>query len=50
MAEITFRDLKNMRAFKELPILTLDQRWYQLMPEHKKTDEVRYCVRGYKRR
>ena len=22
MAEITFRDLKNMRAFKELPILT----------------------------
>ena len=45
MAEITFRDLKNMRAFKELPILTLDQRWYQLMPEHKKTDEVRYWER-----
>ena len=34
-----------MRAFKELPILTLDQRWYQLMPEHKKTDEVRYWER-----
>ena len=45
MAEITFRDLKNMRAFKELPILTLDQRWYQLMPEYKKTDEVRYWER-----
>ena len=45
MAEITFRDLKNMRAFKELSILTLDQRWYQLMPEHKKTDEVRYWER-----
>ena len=45
MAEISFRDLKNMRAFKELPILTLDQRWYQLMPEHKKTDEVRYWER-----
>ena len=45
MAEITFRDLKNMRALKELPILTLDQRWYQLMPEHKKTDEVRYWER-----
>lgn len=45
MAEITFRDLKNMRAFKELPILTLDQRWYQLMPEPKKTDEVRYWER-----
>lgn len=45
MAEITFRDLKNIRAFKELPILTLDQRWYQLMPEHKKTDEVRYWER-----
>ena len=45
MAEITFRDLKNMRVFKELPILTLDQRWYQLMPEHKKTDEVRYWER-----
>ena len=45
MAEITFRDLKNMMAFKELPILTLDQRWYQLMPEHKKTDEVRYWER-----
>lgn len=45
MAEITFRDLKNMRAFRELPILTLDQRWYQLMPEHKKTDEVRYWER-----
>ena len=45
MAEITFRNLKNMRAFKELPILTLDQRWYQLMPEHKKTDEVRYWER-----
>ncbi len=42
MAEITFRDLKHLKSFQNLPILTLDQRWYQLMPEFRKTDEVRY--------
>ena len=45
MSEITFKALKNSRTFKNLPILTLDQRWYQLMPEHIKTDEIRYWER-----
>ena len=42
MSEITYKSLKNMRALRDLPILTLDQRWYQLMPDTSKTDEIKY--------
>lgn len=42
MAEITYEVLKEALAYKNIPILTLDQRWYQLVPEISKTDEIRY--------
>jgi len=42
MAEITYEVLKEALAYKNVPILTLDQRWYQLVPEVSKTDEIRY--------
>lgn len=42
MAEITYKALKGNPALKKLPILTLDQRWYRLVPEVSKTDEIRY--------
>ena len=42
MAEITYNLLKSEEEFKNLPILTLDQRWYKLVPEAGKTDEIRY--------
>lgn len=41
MAEITLESLKDNSTFKSVPILTLDERWYQLMPEKDKTDEIR---------
>lgn len=42
MADITYDLLKNMSAFKHLPILTLDSRWYELVPAVSKTDEIKY--------
>lgn len=41
MAEITLEALKNNTAFKQIPILTLDERWYQLIPEKNKSDEIK---------
>ncbi len=42
MADITYENLKNIVSVKRAPILTLDPRWYQLVPDNIKTDEVRY--------
>lgn len=42
MAEITYDKIKNNTAVRNLPILTLDQRWYQLVPEASKTDEIKF--------
>ncbi len=42
MAEITYEVLKEALAYRNVPILTLNQRWYQLVPEISKTDEIRY--------
>jgi hypothetical protein len=42
MAEITYEALKNITAFKKLPILTLDERWYHLVPDSYKTDEIKF--------
>lgn len=42
MADITYESLKNIVSVKNAPILTLDSRWYQLVPDSIKTDEVRY--------
>lgn len=42
MADITYELLKNINAFKHLPILTLDSRWYELVPAVSKTDEIKY--------
>lgn len=42
MADITYEMLKEALAYKSVPILTLNKRWYQLVPEISKTDEIRY--------
>ncbi len=42
MAKITYDLIKDMVAAKRVPILTLDPRWYQLVPEVSKTDEIKY--------
>lgn len=41
MAEITLDRLKDNVAFKKIPILTLDERWYQLIPEKDKSEEIK---------
>ena len=42
MADITYETLKDVAALKRVPILTLDKRWYLLVPEVSKTDEIKY--------
>ena len=42
MAEITYDSIKNETAMKSVPILTLDERWYKLMSDKVKTDEIKY--------
>jgi len=41
MGEITIEGLKNNAAFKKIPLLTLDERWYHLIPEKDKSDEIK---------
>jgi len=41
MAQITIDRLKDNMAFKKIPILTLDERWYQLIPDKDKSDEIK---------
>ena len=42
MAEISLDYIKNITAFNQIPILTLDERWYHLITEKNKTDEIRF--------
>lgn len=42
MADITYEKIKDLSAARSIPILTLDQRWYQLVPEVSKTDEIKF--------
>lgn len=42
VAEITYDKLKDNNAIRNIPVLTLDQRWYQLVPEVSKTDEIKF--------
>lgn len=42
MAEITYDLVKDKEIFKGLPILTLDERWYHLITQKNKTDEIKY--------
>lgn len=42
MAEISYDALKNVSSFGQIPILTLDERWYHLITDKNKTDEIRY--------
>lgn len=42
MADITYESLKNIASMRTAPILTLDPRWYQLVPDNIKTDEIKY--------
>lgn len=43
MAKKKDKDIIFKKALqgKKLPILTLDDRWYQLMPEHEKTSQIK---------
>ena len=40
MSEITYDALKNKGVFTNIPILTLDERWYRLVNDKIKTDEI----------
>ena len=42
VSKITYELLKNSDVFKNIPILTLDERWYHLINEKNKTDEIAY--------
>ena len=42
MADITYNLIKDTASFNHIPILTLDKRWYLLVPEVSKTDEIKY--------
>ena len=42
MAELDIEKLKGCAAIKQIPILTLDERWYHLITDKLKTDEIRY--------
>lgn len=42
MSDFSYESLKDLHEFKHLPLLTLDERWYRLMPDAIKTDEIRY--------
>ncbi len=42
MAEPDIDKLKSCTAIKDIPILTLDERWYHLITDKIKTDEIRY--------
>ncbi len=40
MAKITYELLKEKLAGTQVPVLTLDERWYKLIPEKEKTEEI----------
>lgn len=42
MAELDIEKLKSCTAINNIPILTLDERWYHLITDKLKTDEIRY--------
>ena len=42
MSEITYDSLNNNGVFTNIPILTLDERWYHLVNDKIKTDEIAY--------
>ncbi len=42
MSEITYDILKDSGVFTNIPILTLDERWYRLVNSKIKTDEIIY--------
>lgn len=42
MAEPDIEKLKSCTAINDIPILTLDERWYHLITDKLKTDEIRY--------
>ena len=42
MSESTYDSLKNNGVFTNIPILTLDERWYHLVNDKIKTDEIAY--------
>ena len=42
MAELDIEKLKSCTAINDIPILTLDERWYHLITDKLKTDEIRY--------
>lgn len=50
MAELDIEKLKSCTAIKQIPILTLDERWYHLITDKLKTDEICYWEKQVKDR
>ena len=44
---ITIEDVKKNVAYKQLPIVILDERWHRLFPEKDKTPEVKRLERPH---
>lgn len=42
MADFSYEKIKDIDGIKNIPILTLDERWYKLIPKQYKTDEIIY--------
>ena len=42
MAEISVDSIKDKSAFRSVAALTLDKRWYQLITDEYKTDEIKF--------
>ena len=47
MADITYDLIKDTASFNHIPILTLDKRWYLLVPEVSKGLGAVHCLREH---
>ena len=42
MADFSYEKIKDLEGIVRVPVLTLDERWYKLIPAKYKTDEINY--------
>lgn len=42
MADFSYEKIKDLEGIARVPVLTLDERWYKLIPAKYKTDEINY--------
>lgn len=42
MADFSYEKIKDLEGIARVPVLTLDERWYKLIPTKYKTDEINY--------